>query len=253
MEKLAVAVFIFNYLVFIFVVSSICVAKKTGLSAEKSIVFGPGLNPRIVSPARYIYVQAVDEKGKNFTASPGNDAFRFNIIAETNGGKKYLQTKVWIVSFLKHVSFGVFNRKLLARSQSKCQKMDTFWPKIAWVWAHFKAQGALFLRNESCWKIIPRAPLRSMGRKLTRLTSSISSLKLLLFGMKVRNHYCTYSQLPSKTLCTCKIMTVGFFFVLFAFQLECFNNILRLLLSRQWIVIVGKFLNFLSCTPVPES
>lgn len=47
------------------------------ISVEKTLVYGPGLNPDIVVPVRYIYVQAVDTDGKNFTESPGKDAFTF--------------------------------------------------------------------------------------------------------------------------------------------------------------------------------
>ena len=71
---------------------SVC-AGKQHLSAKKSIVYGPGLNPRIVSPARYIYIQAVDEKGKNYTASPGKDMFKCNIMTRDGRGSSYLKTK----------------------------------------------------------------------------------------------------------------------------------------------------------------
>lgn len=41
------------------------------VSSELSILYGPGLNRRIVTPARYLFVQAVDLHGRNFTASAG--------------------------------------------------------------------------------------------------------------------------------------------------------------------------------------
>eukprot|EP00117_Sycon_ciliatum_P028601 scpid59976/ scgid22949/ KDEL motif-containing protein 1 len=73
----------------------ICAAKKVNISGKKSIVYGPGLNPRIVSPARYVFVQAVDDKGKNYTSSPGSDAFRFTVVMKSDGRYSHLKTKVF--------------------------------------------------------------------------------------------------------------------------------------------------------------
>ena len=41
------------------------------VSSERSVLYGPGLNRRIVTPARYLFVQAVDLDGRNFTVSAG--------------------------------------------------------------------------------------------------------------------------------------------------------------------------------------
>lgn len=45
---------------------------------DRTIVYGPGLKPRLVFPARYFYIQAVDVTGQNFTESPG-DVFSVNL------------------------------------------------------------------------------------------------------------------------------------------------------------------------------
>ncbi|OCT57602.1 hypothetical protein XELAEV_18003304mg [Xenopus laevis] len=45
------------------------------LSAEKSLVWGPGLHADIVLPVRYFYIQAVTAGGRNFTQSPGTCNF----------------------------------------------------------------------------------------------------------------------------------------------------------------------------------
>ncbi|KAM9854314.1 protein O-glucosyltransferase 3 [Aulostomus maculatus] len=40
---------------------------------------GPRLNPNIVLPVRYFFIQAIDFKGENLTLSPGKDAFKVKI------------------------------------------------------------------------------------------------------------------------------------------------------------------------------
>ncbi|XP_061577177.1 protein O-glucosyltransferase 3 [Cololabis saira] len=49
------------------------------LSPERSLVWGPGLEPAAALPVRYFYIQAVDSAGDNLTASPGKDAFKVKI------------------------------------------------------------------------------------------------------------------------------------------------------------------------------
>ncbi|XP_029458330.1 protein O-glucosyltransferase 3 isoform X2 [Rhinatrema bivittatum] len=51
------------------------------ISAEKSLVWGPGLRAEIVLPVRYFYIQAVSAEGHNVTRSPGNTAFKVIIKA----------------------------------------------------------------------------------------------------------------------------------------------------------------------------
>eukprot|EP00457_Paulinella_chromatophora_P003876 gb/GEZN01003884.1/.p1 GENE.gb/GEZN01003884.1/~~gb/GEZN01003884.1/.p1 ORF type:complete len:531 (-),score=88.18 gb/GEZN01003884.1/:436-2028(-) len=58
------------------------------LSPGKCLVYGPGLDPGVSSPARYVFLQAVDTEGKNFTSSPGLDAFSVAITMIV-GGKQY--------------------------------------------------------------------------------------------------------------------------------------------------------------------
>lgn len=49
---------------------------------------------RIVTPARYIFIQAVDTKGRNFTMSAGRDIFQARIILEQNGRRSALKTQL---------------------------------------------------------------------------------------------------------------------------------------------------------------
>lgn len=59
----------------IFGLSKFAFCQKTEVSPEKSIVWGAGLDPRVVVPVRYFYIQAVDSTGQNFTTSPGRRVF----------------------------------------------------------------------------------------------------------------------------------------------------------------------------------
>uniref|UniRef100_A0A4W5S055 Protein O-glucosyltransferase 3 n=1 Tax=Hucho hucho TaxID=62062 RepID=A0A4W5S055_9TELE len=54
-----------------------CQASEVG--PEKCIVWGPGLDPKVVLPVRYFIIQAVNSAGENFTLSPGKDSFRVKI------------------------------------------------------------------------------------------------------------------------------------------------------------------------------
>lgn len=46
--------------------------KDTDIDPVKCVVWGPGLNPDVVLPVRYFYIQTVDSHGQNITISPGN-------------------------------------------------------------------------------------------------------------------------------------------------------------------------------------
>nr|XP_061781203.1 protein O-glucosyltransferase 2-like [Nerophis lumbriciformis] len=50
-------------------------------SAANSLVWGPGLEPNIVLPARFFFIQAVDSFGKNLTTSPGEKTFQVKIVS----------------------------------------------------------------------------------------------------------------------------------------------------------------------------
>ncbi|XP_061924453.1 protein O-glucosyltransferase 2 [Entelurus aequoreus] len=50
-------------------------------SAADSLVWGPGLEPNIVLPARFFFIQAVDSSGKNLTTSPGEKTFQVKIVS----------------------------------------------------------------------------------------------------------------------------------------------------------------------------
>ncbi|KAM4700154.1 protein O-glucosyltransferase 3 [Discoglossus pictus] len=49
------------------------------VSADRSLVWGPGLHPDIVLPVRYFYIQAVSSDGQNLTESPGSQSFKVAI------------------------------------------------------------------------------------------------------------------------------------------------------------------------------
>jgi len=49
---------------------------------------------RIVTPARYLFVQAVDRQGRNFTQSAGKDAFRAQIFLEHDGKRSMLKSQI---------------------------------------------------------------------------------------------------------------------------------------------------------------
>lgn len=52
-----------------------------GVSPEKCMIWGSGLNTDTVLPVRYFYIQAVHLDGHNLTASPGKDTFKVQISA----------------------------------------------------------------------------------------------------------------------------------------------------------------------------
>ncbi|XP_076123234.1 protein O-glucosyltransferase 3 isoform X2 [Alosa pseudoharengus] len=79
-------------IVTIFGLSNFAFCQKTEVSPEKSIVWGPGLDPRVVVPVRYFYIQAVDSTGQNFTTSPGKDAFMVQITSAS--GKEHIRIHV---------------------------------------------------------------------------------------------------------------------------------------------------------------
>ncbi|XP_065065334.1 protein O-glucosyltransferase 2-like [Rhopilema esculentum] len=64
--KLRNVVFLLTYL-------SLALTAKPKVDVKKSLVFGPALEPNIVLPVRYFYIQLVDTKGKNLTSSPGKE------------------------------------------------------------------------------------------------------------------------------------------------------------------------------------
>ncbi|KAM3870231.1 protein O-glucosyltransferase 3 [Diretmus argenteus] len=49
------------------------------ISPERCHVWGPGLDPDVVLPVRHFFIQAVNSKGENLTASPGKDSFKVKI------------------------------------------------------------------------------------------------------------------------------------------------------------------------------
>lgn len=65
--------------------------KDIAIDPAKCVVWGPGLNPDVVLPVRYFYIQTVDSQGANITVSPGNDLFKVKI---TSLEKEYLRIHI---------------------------------------------------------------------------------------------------------------------------------------------------------------
>uniref|UniRef100_A0A3B3VD42 Protein O-glucosyltransferase 3 n=2 Tax=Poecilia latipinna TaxID=48699 RepID=A0A3B3VD42_9TELE len=55
------------------------VSESEGISPERCIVWGPGLDPDAVLPVRYFFIQAVSSEGRNLTLSPGKGTFKVKI------------------------------------------------------------------------------------------------------------------------------------------------------------------------------
>uniref|UniRef100_A0A8C5MAT5 Protein O-glucosyltransferase 3 n=1 Tax=Leptobrachium leishanense TaxID=445787 RepID=A0A8C5MAT5_9ANUR len=62
------------------------------VSAERSLVWGPGLHAAMVLPVRYFYIQAVTARGHNFTSSPGDKTFKVTIKALSS--REYIRIHV---------------------------------------------------------------------------------------------------------------------------------------------------------------
>lgn len=67
--------------------------KGANVSAEKSFLFGPALNPKIITPAKYLYIQAVSLQGANITRSTGS-SFDVQIFIEHEGRRSRLRSEV---------------------------------------------------------------------------------------------------------------------------------------------------------------
>lgn len=62
-----------RFVIFVVFIISInfAVSECKGISPEKCLIWGLGLNPDTVLPVRYFFIQAVSSKGENLTLSPG--------------------------------------------------------------------------------------------------------------------------------------------------------------------------------------
>uniref|UniRef100_A0A4W3H3N6 Protein O-glucosyltransferase 2 n=3 Tax=Callorhinchus milii TaxID=7868 RepID=A0A4W3H3N6_CALMI len=80
-----------SFFTFIAIITLAVVQSAGTVSPQKSLVWGPGLEADIVLPARYFYIQAVEEDGGNFTSSPGENIFTVNIYSP---GELY--TRIWV-------------------------------------------------------------------------------------------------------------------------------------------------------------
>lgn len=57
----------------------ITVCQASDVCAERSHIWGSGLEPSAVLPVRYFFIQAVTSEGENLTVSPGKDTFKVKI------------------------------------------------------------------------------------------------------------------------------------------------------------------------------
>ncbi|XP_057692759.1 protein O-glucosyltransferase 3 [Corythoichthys intestinalis] len=49
------------------------------INPESCLIWGPGLQPNVVLPVRYFFIQSVNFKGENVSSSPGKDTFKVRI------------------------------------------------------------------------------------------------------------------------------------------------------------------------------
>uniref|UniRef100_A0A8C4NH19 Protein O-glucosyltransferase 2 n=1 Tax=Eptatretus burgeri TaxID=7764 RepID=A0A8C4NH19_EPTBU len=66
-----------------------------GLSAKRSLVWGPGLQSEVVLPVRYFFIQAADKSGRN--TSPGENVFSVSI-SPIDGSR----SRIWVQVLDRH-------------------------------------------------------------------------------------------------------------------------------------------------------
>ncbi|TRY93109.1 hypothetical protein DNTS_007753 [Danionella cerebrum] len=84
LAKFALNIFISLYL-------NLGVCQATEVNAGNCLIWGPGLNPDVVLPVRYFYIQTVDSLGINITVPPDKDSFKVKI---SSLEKEYLRIHV---------------------------------------------------------------------------------------------------------------------------------------------------------------
>ncbi|XP_015820755.3 protein O-glucosyltransferase 3 [Nothobranchius furzeri] len=62
-----------------------------GLSPQRCLIWGPGMDPKAVLPVRYFFIQAVGSEGEKLAVSPGKDAFKVKI---TSLDKEFIRVHV---------------------------------------------------------------------------------------------------------------------------------------------------------------
>ncbi|XP_078368926.1 protein O-glucosyltransferase 2-like [Oculina patagonica] len=82
--------------------------KAVNLSAKKSLIWGPGLDGKIVLPARHFFIQAVDEEHNNLTTSPGQDAFEVKITSSSG------RVRTWVQKLDRHDGSFIVRYRLFA-------------------------------------------------------------------------------------------------------------------------------------------
>ncbi|XP_033754926.1 protein O-glucosyltransferase 2-like [Pecten maximus] len=66
--------------------SSASKSESVPVDISKTKIWGPGLNPRLVLPVRYFFIQVIDQNGSNVTKSIGDNAFVLSV-SESNGNR----------------------------------------------------------------------------------------------------------------------------------------------------------------------
>eukprot|EP00736_Rhodelphis_marinus_P011441 Rmarinus@m.19832 len=72
----------------------VCAVSARTVSAEHSFMYGTGTDPKVLGPARYLSIQAVDAHGENFTESPGKDVFELAMWIDVNGQRMTVNTEL---------------------------------------------------------------------------------------------------------------------------------------------------------------
>ncbi|XP_074644938.1 protein O-glucosyltransferase 2-like [Tubulanus polymorphus] len=73
-------------LLLFFISCSVDIGLSRRIDPDNSIVWGPGLEAQFSTPARFFYIQAVDDEMNNITESVGKDAFVFTIEEKFSSG-----------------------------------------------------------------------------------------------------------------------------------------------------------------------
>ncbi|KAJ8352528.1 hypothetical protein SKAU_G00240040 [Synaphobranchus kaupii] len=81
----------FLYCLGLCVQTPLVVSVETAPSAALTLVWGPGLEANVVLPARFFFIQAVDNGGRNFTESPGENTYEVKIVVP---GEPF--SRIWV-------------------------------------------------------------------------------------------------------------------------------------------------------------
>ncbi|XP_056587247.1 protein O-glucosyltransferase 3 [Triplophysa dalaica] len=134
--------------------------KDTDIDPSKCVVWGPGLNPDVVLPVRYFYIQTVDSHGQNITISPAKDSFKVKI---TSLEKEYLRIHVPLP--LDRADGSLLVRYRLYGSSSKGLKIEVMYEDKPVAKSPYTLNGPVYHEYCDCsqsdvaaWQTIMQCP-----------------------------------------------------------------------------------------------